>query len=113
LPAVASSSFGLSGRYDRRLLDELNGFLGLDIAHVGPATLGFDARNSPSMGNYFLSNLQLGLGWGPWEGMLYVDNISDQRANTFAFGNPFSFASAGQITPLRPRTVGFRLRWAG
>jgi len=112
LPAVPDSSFGLSGRYDQRLTDALDSFLSLDVTHVGHATLGFDARNSPSMGNYFLSNARLGLDWGPWEGMLYVDNLGDQRANSFAFGNPFSFATEGQITPLRPRTVGFRLRWA-
>ena len=36
---------------------------------------------------------------------LDVGNLLDARANTFAFGNPFSLAHGTQSTPLRPRSA--------
>ena len=38
---------------------------------------------------------------------IYLDNIADAHANTFAFGNPFN--AEPQTTPLRPRTLGMRI----
>ncbi|MGZ6015664.1 MAG: hypothetical protein ACXWKM_07950, partial [Phenylobacterium sp.] len=48
----------------------------------------------------------VGLGGQAWKMTAYVDNVADERGNTFAYGNPFSRARATQATPLRPRTVG-------
>jgi hypothetical protein len=32
-------------------------------------------------------------------------NLFDSRADTFAFGNPFSIRTQSQFAPLKPRTV--------
>ena len=44
-----------------------------------------------------------------WEATAFVDNVADERGNTFAYGNPFTFGQVRQVTPQRPRTVGLRL----
>jgi hypothetical protein len=36
---------------------------------------------------------------------LDLDNLLNTRANTFAFGNPFSVADGLQQTPMRPRSI--------
>ena len=46
-----------------------------------------------------------GLGFGKWGLPLDVDNLLNTRANTFAFGNPFSVADGLQQTPMRPRSI--------
>lgn len=38
-----------------------------------------------------------------------VDNVLNTRADTFAFGNPFSVATIRQYTPLRPRTFSLSI----
>ncbi len=106
LPGVPQNSFGVSGRYDVPLEDGWDAFARLEYSYVGPSTLGFDARNSAKMGNYSLANLRLGIHRDGWEGTLFINNITNQGANTFAFGNPFIPATIAQSTPLRPRTIG-------
>jgi outer membrane receptor protein involved in Fe transport len=106
LPGVPEDSFGVSARYDRPIGDAYDAFADIDYAYVGKSYVGFDESNSPQMGNYYISNLRLGLLHDAWQATLYIDNISDERANSFAYGNPFSFGRVGQITPLRPRTIG-------
>jgi outer membrane receptor protein involved in Fe transport len=106
LPGVPQNSFGVSGRYDIPLEDGWDAFVRLEYSYVGPSTLGFDARNSAAMGNYTIGNLRLGIDRDGWQGTLFVNNVTNQRANTFAFGNPFIPATITQSTPLRPRTIG-------
>jgi outer membrane receptor protein involved in Fe transport len=106
LPGVPQNSFGISARYDVPLEDGWDAFVRLEYSYVGPSTLGFDARNSAKMGNYALSNLRLGTERDGWQGTLFINNLMNQSANTFAFGNPFIPATVGQSTPLRPRTIG-------
>jgi outer membrane receptor protein involved in Fe transport len=109
LPAVAKSNLGLSGRYDIPLGGDWNASTRLEYSYVGPSTLGFDALHSPGMGDYFIGNIRLGLTHDSWEAVVFMNNIANEQANTFAFGNPFSLTAASQITPLRPRTLGISL----
>lgn len=44
-----------------------------------------------------------------WRASLSVSNLFDSRKDSFAFGNPFSFRTTPEHTPLRPRTFGLRL----
>jgi outer membrane receptor protein involved in Fe transport len=111
LPAVPTSNFGMSARYAVPIRDGWDGSASLEYAYVGAETLGFDARNSPTMGNYSNVNLRFALANGPWQATLYLDNVLDEDANIFAFGNPFNLGSVGQVTPLRPRTIGVDLSW--
>lgn len=109
LPGVPRSSLGLSGQYEMPLKEGWDASARLDYSYIGSSTLGFDMRNSPSMGDYTLANLRLGLNHGSWQGSLFINNLLNKEANTFAFGNPFSLAAGPQITPLRPRTIGLGL----
>jgi hypothetical protein len=40
---------------------------------------------------------------------VFVSNPLDDRSDTFAYGNPFTFGQVQQSTPQRPRTIGLRL----
>jgi outer membrane receptor protein involved in Fe transport len=69
----------------------------LDMRQGGYAAVGWSA--SVSRGNVELS--------------LAVDNVTNTRANLFAFGNPFGLAARNQETPLRPRNarLGLGIVW--
>ncbi|MDB5393474.1 MAG: TonB-dependent receptor [Rhodospirillales bacterium] len=112
LPAVPISNFGLSARYSVSIQDGWDASASLEYAYVGEETLGFDARNSPTMGDYSNVDARVGLTRGVWEATLYVKNLMDEGANVFAFGNPFNMGAIGQATPLRPRTIGVDLSWS-
>jgi len=111
LPAVPSENFGISGRYAFVLGDDWDGFATVEYSYVGPETLGFDV-NSPRMGDYSNVNVRGSVSRGPWQATLYVRNLTDEQANVFAFGNPFSFGVIKQVTPLRPRTVGIEVSYS-
>ncbi|KQM86091.1 hypothetical protein ASE67_09510 [Sphingomonas sp. Leaf23] len=59
-------------------------------------------------------NLLLGAAFGArrgnWAWRWDLDNLTDSRADSFAFGNPFTAAASDQRTPLRPRTLSLSLR---
>ncbi len=112
LPAVPTENFGLSGRYLFPICDGWDGSTMLDYAYVGRETLGFDIRNSPTMGNYSNVDLRLEVAHEAWSATLYLNNLTDENANIFAFGNPFDVGAISQVTPLRPRTVGVELSWS-
>jgi outer membrane receptor protein involved in Fe transport len=78
-------------------------------AFVGQSFLTFDGGAASRMGDYGFGRLSFTLESERLRLQAYMDNVTDERANTFAFGNPFSRTRALQSTPLRPRTVGISL----
>jgi hypothetical protein len=38
-----------------------------------------------------------------------LDNATDIKSNSFAYGNPFTLGGSTQVTPLRPRTLWLSL----
>ncbi len=112
LPAAPNTTFGFSGRYGFTLAEGWDAFAALEYAYVGGETIGFDARNSPGVGGYSNVDARLAVAHGRWQGTLYVKNLTDEQANVFAFGSPFSLGMINQVTPLRPRTIGLDLSWA-
>ena len=111
LPGAPAISFGLSSRYDYPLAPDMNAFGTVEYSYVGSSHLGF-SETTPPMGNYQLINLRLGLQRRNWQAILFAENLTNDRGNTFAFGNPFSLQFERQITPPRPRTIGLSLTWA-
>jgi iron complex outermembrane receptor protein len=111
LPGAPAVSFGITARYDHALTPDMDAFAAFEYSYVGSSHLGF-SETTPAMGNYQLMNLRLGLMWQSWQAILFAENLTNERGNTFAFGNPFSLAFERQITPPRPRTVGLSLTWA-
>lgn len=109
LPGAPKFSLGGSARYDIPIRQSL-AFVAADYSYVGVSHIGF-SEGAPAMGNYHLANLRLGLDRGPWEITLFVNNVTNDHGNTFAFGNPFSFGLERQITPPRARTYGLSIAW--
>jgi outer membrane receptor protein involved in Fe transport len=79
------------------------------LSYVGHSYLTFDGGTGNAMGGYASGRVAAAIGADAWRATAFVDNIADERGNTFAFGNPFSRARATQATPLRPRTIGLGL----
>ena len=77
----------------------------LSLNLVGASRLSFDPgldRRMPAyvIGRFGITADRDGVTFG-----IDVDNVLDGRADTFAFGNPFSVRTTPQFTPVRPRTV--------
>lgn len=87
--------------------------LAAGIDHVGRSVLGTGDLLDIGQGGYNVVSLGGGVRKGAVEVTIDIDNLTDVRANRFAYGNPFSFAQRQQTTPLRPRTVrvGAAYRW--
>jgi len=110
LPAVPAQSINLSARYDQRLSDMLSGYALADYSYIGRSYLNYDPSAAVPMGAYGTIDLRVGIARKAWQAVLFVDNVTDVRGNALAFGNPFLLGRAGQVTPLRPRTIGLELR---
>jgi outer membrane receptor protein involved in Fe transport len=112
LPGAPDISFGISGRYDLPWRSFADMYVAFDYSYVGRSNINFDEINSPTMGGYHLTNIRIGLARGQWQLIAFADNVANESKNTFAFGNPFDFGAANQITPPRPRTIGLSLSWS-
>ncbi|MEL6257709.1 MAG: TonB-dependent receptor, partial [Pseudomonadota bacterium] len=77
----------------------------VDYRYIGESELTFDSADRTQGG---VSDVSADI-WVERGGVsfgVFIDNALNTRDDTFAFGNPFSFASEPQATPLRPRTIG-------
>ena len=111
LPGVPKISGGAVAVYERALPRDLTLRLVAETSYVGRANLTFDDSQTRRMGHYLRANLSAEVASDHWRLMAYVTNPFDDAGDTFAYGNPFTFARDGvrQATPQRPRTVGVRL----
>ena len=106
---------GVSGRIHYR--HDLSGPWQIDFdasgRYTGHSRLGTKPSLYVEQGNYGQSNASVRIGTQRRGVSLQVDNLFDQRGNTFALGNPFSVAQGQQMVPLRPRTIrlGFDARF--
>ena len=76
-----------------------------DVNYVGDSRLSFEPVLDRRMGDYVRADVAVQLQRGPMSWTLQLSNLLDSRADTFAFGNPFSIRTQSQFTPLRPRTL--------
>jgi outer membrane receptor for monomeric catechols len=76
-----------------------------DLNYVGESRLSFEPALDRRMGDYVRTDISLQLQRGPVSWTLQLSNLFDSRADTFAFGNPFSIRTQSQFTPLKPRTL--------
>jgi iron complex outermembrane receptor protein len=109
LPGISRMSFGAEARYSRPISQGVTAFASARASYVGSSTIGFDATTMATMGRYATGAITAGVEVGRWKIEGFIDNPANTQGNTFAFGNPFSIRSEKQITPLRPRTIGFSL----
>jgi iron complex outermembrane receptor protein len=105
LPGVPYAMGAADVRYHWRI-GRLEAETAAQVAYVGHSYLTFDGGLGNVMGGYASGRVAATLRAAVWRATAFVDNVADERGNTFAYGNPFSRARATQATPLRPRTVG-------
>ncbi|WP_454885323.1 TonB-dependent receptor [Sphingomonas oryzagri] len=77
------------------------------LRYVGGSKLGVGPTLDLPQGHYVVTSAGIRWQHGRIAVSLDVANLLDDGRNQFALGNPFQFALAREITPLRPRT--FRL----
>lgn len=73
--------------------------------YTGRSRLGPRPALYIEQGNYVQSNASMRIGTPAWGLSLQMDNLLDQRGNSFALGNPFDVAAGRQLVPQRPRTI--------
>ncbi len=109
LARISSGSANLNIDYHRPLAWGPTLRVRVQAAHTGSARRGLDEASERHLDSYWTTSASAALETERWTLSAYVDNPFDSHANTFAFGNPFAPRSDQAITPLRPRTTGFRL----
>ncbi len=108
LPGVPYDMESADVRYRWRI-GKFDAEASAQVSYVGRSYLTFDGGTGNAMGGYASGRIAGALVEEAWRATVYIDNIADERGNTFAYGNPFSRTRATQATPLRPRTIGIGL----
>jgi iron complex outermembrane recepter protein len=109
LPGVPETSAGLLAVYQRPLFNDFDVRLVAEASYVGRTSLSFDAALTPRTDPYLRFALAAELAFQAWRVSAYVNNPLNNKADTFAYGNPFSFGQVRQVTPQRPRSMGLRV----
>jgi outer membrane receptor protein involved in Fe transport len=109
LPGVSSVLGSVDARYRWAPWSGWRAEASGQVAFVGHSFLTFDGAKASRMGDYGVGRLSFILESDRLRLQAYMDNVTDERSNTFSFGNPFSRTRALQSTPLRPRTIGVSL----
>lgn len=109
LAGVPRFSLAVLAHYERPLQGGFTFTADAHLSYVGPSRLTFDAATAPAMGDYIASRLSAGVETDRWRLGAYIDNLADDRGDTFAYGNPFTLSAERQETPQRPRTFGVKL----
>ncbi len=112
LPQVPKFAGLVAARYQRPVTAETTIYGSGRLEFTGRTNLGQGMGRGIISKPYAVLDAEAGVRRGAWDLSLYVDNLFDCSANTFAFGNPFNFGQLGQATPPRPRTIGLRLGWS-
>jgi hypothetical protein len=110
VPAAPQQSFNLFGRYDRTLTETTSSFVSVGYSYTGRSYLTYNPRAALPTGADGTMDFRIEVARDPRQASLYVDYAVNDRGNTLAFGNPFRLGRIGQITPLRPRTIGLQIR---
>nr|WP_284878123.1 TonB-dependent receptor [Brevundimonas sp. MEB006b] len=111
LPGVPRASANVGFSWRRPLGERLHLLADGGLSYIGASRLTFDGRQQYRMGDYGTGRLAFGVEASAWTATVFVDNLFDTEANTFAYSDPFRLPDAQAITPLRPRTIGVTLRW--
>lgn len=87
--------------------------IGVSADYTGRSVLGTGDFLDVSQGRYWTADAYATLRIGKAELSLTLANLTDRRANQFAYGNPFTLSLRDQLTPLRPRNlrIGITTGW--
>lgn len=106
LPNIADAGWRLAATYDHDL-GRAHLWLDAAVRYNGNSRLAVREPFDLPQGGFYDASIGGRLALGNLGFSLDFSNLFDSRANTFAFGNPFSLAGGTQTTPLRPRSVRF------
>ncbi len=81
----------------------------LSARYLGEARLSFDPRLDRESEPALTIGAGIGASRDGWDVRLSAENLTDARADTFSFGNPFTALTTRQFTPMRPRTLSLSL----
>lgn len=107
---------GVSGRIrlsQRFKIVGWDGTAAVRVNYLGSSRLSFDQGLDRKMGNYATADVSANFSRESWSIYGEISNLLNARADSFAFGNPFSIRGAPQFTPLQPRsfTIGIQRKW--
>ncbi|MCJ2185950.1 TonB-dependent receptor domain-containing protein [Novosphingobium beihaiensis] len=71
--------------------------------------LGFDPQRPLTIPSRYIMNAGVSAETGGWRVVLSLSNLLNSKADSFAFGNPFTYRQTTQHTPIRPRTAILRI----
>lgn len=97
-----AAHLGLSYRWEHRPLQPR---IGVSADYTGRSVLGTGDFLDVSQGQYWTADAFAAVRIGKAELSLALANLTDRRANQFAYGNPFTLSLRDQLTPLRPRNL--------
>lgn len=109
LPVIPDASAHGEASYGVRLGSWLLCATG-HASYIGETRLSFDPALDRESGPIVLLSGSLSAKIAAWQIRAGLDNAGDTRADSFAFGNPFTVTAAPQRTPVRPRTVSLSVR---
>ncbi len=111
LPGIPTLAGGVIAEYNWSAGTERRWLLSADYTFTGRSQLTFARADNRNAERSHMVNFRLALDQpSHWQAALYVRNILNEKANTFAFGNPFSFRQKLQHTPPVPQTIGISLK---
>jgi outer membrane receptor protein involved in Fe transport len=109
LPGAPRFTAGAMATYQRPLSAWARMRLQARYTYVGGSHLTLDATTSPEMGDYAYAEMSAALATDRWVLTAFVKSPVGGAGDTFSYGDPFSFHTTAQSTPLRPLTVGLSL----
>lgn len=75
------------------------------LVYRGPSHLNFGRFGDAAMGGYTTLNFSSTAVAGGARYTVRIDNALNAKANSFAYGNPFTLPAGPQATPIRPATL--------
>lgn len=104
LPFIAKHYFALSADWTQHVLNwQIQN--SATISYRSRAPLNYGPLRDVYMDGYAQADVSSFLDLGQVRIGARINNLTNVRTNSFAYGNPFSVNGQRQITPLRPRTI--------
>ncbi|PHS21926.1 MAG: hypothetical protein COA85_12295 [Robiginitomaculum sp.] len=111
LPGIPTIAGSINAEYIWSAGGEKQWVASADYSYNGRSQLTFARTDDRDAQSSNMLNFRLALeNPSQWKIGLYVRNIFNEKANTFAFGNPFSFRQNLHHTPPVPQTIGISFK---
>ncbi|MGE4065010.1 MAG: TonB-dependent receptor [Rhodospirillaceae bacterium] len=111
LPGAPQFAAAVAAQYQQPVGAGYTGFVNVKSEVIGKAQLAIGTLSTASVPAYHTANLRMGIFNERWRLSAHVTNLTNTKANTYAFGNPFQLGRIAQSIPVRPLTVGVNVSW--